>query len=163
MVYMYLHLLKTNINHPNVGKYTHFSHGWYGLPNTQPIPPILERRIQVSANVARGAPRSERLRERSALRGRFRGRPRFSSLTRANKASKKSGPKKHVFIIFLLGEAARSNWIWVGAGYVFFWKMISDLMNWWFDTLMIGEGWWVMGDDEEEIVHMFDSRSLRSN
>lgn len=151
MVYMYLHLLKTNINHPNVGKYTHFSHGWYGLPNTQPIPPILERRIQVSANVARGAPRSERLRERSALRGRFRGRPRFSSLTRANKASEKIRPQKtRFFNIFLLGELKKQldlGW----SGICFFLKndfWFDELMIWYIDDWwgMMGDGWWWGGD-----------------
>lgn len=144
MVYMYLHSpkKKRSTNHPNVGKYTHFSHGWYGyqIPNlylqSSKADPSLRQRGPWCAPPLRTAPRALGVAGEVSWEATIQFfDPRQQSL------GKNPAQKTHVFLsFFFCWENWRSNWIWVGAGYVF-WKMISDLMNWW---LVRDDGWWVM-------------------
>ena len=153
----YIHQKKRSTNHPNVGKYTIFpmddmatKYPTY-TSNPRKADPSLRQRGPWCAPLGT-APRAlgvAGVATREATIQFFD--PRQQSLGKIR-------PKKHIFLLGELKKQLDLGW----SGICFFWKMISDLM-WWFDTLMIGEGWWVMGNDEEEIVHMFDSRSLRSN
>ena len=154
-IFTYIHQKKKinqKIHHPNVGKYTIFpmDHMATSHPTYTSNPPSRSK-SPLTWPVVRPAARNGCA---SARRfGGFVG-GHDSVLWPAPTKPGKNRPKKHVFIIFCW-ENWRSNWIWVGVGYVLFKNDVWYLMNWWFDTLMIGEGWWVMGNDEEEIVHMY--------
>lgn len=112
------------------------------LPNTQPIPPILEggSKSPLTWPVVRPA-------APNGSGSGFVGGHDSVLWPAPTKPREKSGPKNTFFVGRI--EAA------TGSGLerdMFFWKMISDLMNWWFDRLMIcegwggGDGWWWGGD-----------------